>query len=532
MSNLKFKEMLLLLVVGVPLLILLLAIFTNLTAFHSILGEMHQAIDTIALGVWDGVIMLFFTGLGLGVTYGVIRLRQMARVQIVGPGRHGHAQQALIVNEGKGVSRIEQLAAPNMDPVQQFEMLLKAQKIMQASNATALTEQRLLALLAKQQQAVVPQIEAPEVQIVESIAEVVRYEEIADEIPPEMSLLGVHPENGNLELTAWEKLKCLWIVGSSSTGKSNTVFGKAQEAKRQGAKFLVIDQHIVKEDSLGRKMMAYKDAFLRPIAVTDDEVLAALAWFKAEFERRVSCPVCARGQQCEQCSQKIVLVADEMNRMNRNERLRKALKEIVAICGEESRGFGMYGWFLSQKGVGLAWLRDSAITVIAHRLTTIKEALLVCNEDRAMAKQLLGFKVGRTYVWGVDFDEPMELQQVLYPTPKNESPATWPDGEVPTSTDELPTTSPHTDDLNYFTQDGKQDEVGEEEKIFYAQNAERIRHVAQMMMDGKSMNQIMAAEWGIDAPGGKYQAALPELREIQKFIAHRAFGSAYEADMN
>ncbi len=534
MSNLKFKEMLLLLVVGTPLLILLLAIFTNLPAFHSVLGELHQAIDTIAAGLWDGVIMLFFTSLGLSVAYGVIRLRQMARVQVVGPGRHGHAQQALIVNEGKGVQRIEQLAAPNMDPVQQFEMLLKAQKIMQASNATALTEQRLLAMLAKQQQAVVPQIEAPQEQIVESIAEVVRYEEVADEIPSELSLLGIHPEDGSLELTPWEKLKCLWIVGSSSTGKSNTVFGKAKEAKDQRAKFAIIDQHIVKPDSLGRKMLAYESSFLRPIAVSDDEVLATLAWFKAEFEARVACKACAagNGSPCQTHAQKIVLVADEMNRMNRNETLRKPLQEIVAICGEESRGFGMYGWFLSQKCAGLKWLRDSAITVIVHRLTRFEEALLACNDDRKAARRLLGFRIGRTYVYGVDIDEPMELQQALYPMPKNDAPSTWPDGNVPTSTDELPATSPHTDDLTYFTQGGKQDEVEKEEDFFYAQNTEKIQLVTQMMIGGKSVNQILAAGWGITAPGGAYQAALPELREIQKYIARRAFGPASEADLN
>ena len=92
MSNLKFREMLLLLVVGVPLLILLLAIFTNMTAFHSVLGEIHSAIITIALGAWDGIIMLFFTGLILGSAWAVIRLRQMSKFHVVGPTKHGPAQ--------------------------------------------------------------------------------------------------------------------------------------------------------------------------------------------------------------------------------------------------------------------------------------------------------------------------------------------------------------------------------------------------------------------------------------------------------
>ena len=244
------------------------------------------------------------------------------------------------------------------------------------------------------------QIEAPQ-----AIPDVIRYEDVADDVPANQSLLGIRPEDGTLELTHWEKLKALWLVGSSSTGKSNTIFGKALEAVQKGAKLLVVDQHAVKEDSLARKLAPLSRSFLAPVAVKDDEVLATLAAFKTEFERRVN------GSSCKQ---KIVLICDEMNRMVRNDDLKKALQEIVAICGEESRGFGMYGWFLSQKCAGLKWLRDSAITVIAHRLTRFEEALLACNDDRKAAKRLLNFKVGRTYIYGVDFDEPVELQQPLY----------------------------------------------------------------------------------------------------------------------
>lgn len=240
----------------------------------------------------------------------------------------------------------------------------------------------------------------------EAIAAVIHYEDIKHRIPADKSLLGVHPATGELELTAWEKLKCVWLVGSSSTGKSNTIYGKALEAVEKGAKLLVVDQHAQKEDSLARKLAPLSHAFLCPIAVSDNDVLSVLKFFKTEFDRRVS------GAPCEQ---KIVLICDEMNRMNRNEKLRDDLKEIVAICGEESRGFGMYGWFLSQKCAGLKWLRDSAITVIAHRLTRFEEALLACNDDRKAAKRLLEFVVGRSYIYGVDFDEPVELQQVLYP---------------------------------------------------------------------------------------------------------------------
>jgi len=236
--------------------------------------------------------------------------------------------------------------------------------------------------------------------------QVYRYEDIKHLIPANRILLGIHPETGELELTKWTKLKCLWIVGTSSTGKSNTAYGKAHQAVSAGARLLVVDQHINKPDSLGKKLLAFEESFLdhRPIAVTDEEVLATFDSYQNEFERRV-----AGGKW----SRKIVLICDEMNRMARNPRLLPRLKEIVAICGEESRGFGMYGWFLSQKAVHLKWLRDSAITVIAHQMTRIEEARLACNDDRAVARRNLHFPIGRTWVYGVDFED-MELQQEWY----------------------------------------------------------------------------------------------------------------------
>src|SRR6266516_6065210 len=374
----------------VPLLGAMLAILFFLYWINRI--AVNLAFSEVFGALFVGLKILFFVGLGLGVLYVIVHVRNHAR--LIKPTKHGPVQ-AVQQHGGEWL----QLASPaqqQLDPMQQLQML---KSVMQLQSQMAQLARRSVVESQDEQK----QIAAPQ----EGIPAIVRYADIEDEIPPDMSLLGIHPSNGDLELTSWEKLKALWLVGSSSTGKSNTIYGKALEARNIGAKIAVVDQHAAKSDSLARKLESLKDAFARPIAVSDEQVLATLAWFKAEFERRVS---------GAPCSQKIVLICDEMNRMVRNEALIKPLQEIVAICGEESRGFGMYGWFLSQKCAGLKWLRDSAITVIAHRLTRFEEALLACNDDRQAAKKLLTFKVGRSYIYGVDFDAPIELQQPLYET--------------------------------------------------------------------------------------------------------------------
>jgi len=347
-----------------------------------------------------GIKVVFVVGLALGVAWCAIELRRRASLREIGPGKHGYKQAVLHRGE------IVQLAQPGqgqLDPMQQLAMLKTVMQLQ--GQMTKLAQQTTV-------QEVAPlEIEAPH----EQIPAIVRYADVVDDVPSDMSLLGIHPEDGALELSDWEKLKMLWIIGSSSTGKSNTVFGKALEAYNHSAKLLVVDQHAVKSDSLARKLEPLKDAFLMPIAQTDDQVLSTLQAFKAEFERRVHCQVCVRSNQtCARCSQKIVLIMDEINRMARNEALLAMIKEIVAIGGEESRGFGMYVWCISQKAVHLKWLRDSAITVIAHRVTRKEEAMLACNDDRKAAERLLKFGVGRCFVYGVDFDDLLELQQPLY----------------------------------------------------------------------------------------------------------------------
>lgn len=375
----------LLIVIGLISIFGLVATAMNPHGFLNFTGEVHSGFLEFVQSVWVGVKLIFFTAIGLGVLYALVHINRERK--LIRPGRHGQVQA--VIHRGQIVPLA---TATTVDPLQQIAY---AQRMLQLA-ATANAKIKQVDVPEEQKQLPAP---------LQGIPAIIHYEDIADEIPEDKSLLGIHPGDGSLELTDWEKLKAVWLIGSSSTGKSNTIYGKALEAANRQAGLLVVDQHAVKEDSLARKLETLKHSFLRPIAVTDKEVLETLSWFKAEFERRVN---------GAPCSKKIVLICDEMNRMVRNEELKKPLQEIVAICGEESRGFGMYGWFISQKAAHLKWLRDSAITVIAHRVTRFEEALLACNDDRKAAQRLLSFPVGRSYIYGVDFDTPVELQQPLY----------------------------------------------------------------------------------------------------------------------
>lgn len=468
--------------IAVVVLVVLFAIayWLNLPGVHTFLGAANDALTEIFGALFVGLKLLFFTGLVLGIAYAVIELRKRSRITVISGTKHRPAQA--IIHKGELV----QLAQPGqaqLDPMQQLAML-----------KTVMQMQGQMSKLAQQTvvQEIVPaqplEIEAPK----ETIPAIVRYVDVQDEVPDNMSLLGIHPADGSLELSDWEKLKMLWIVGSSSTGKSNTVFGKALEARNHGAKLLVIDQHAVKPDSLARKLEPLKDAFLRPIAQTDDQVLSTLEAFKTEFERRV------RGASCEL---KIVLIMDEINRMARNEKLLAAIKEIVAIGGEESRGFGMYVWAISQKAVYLKWLRDSAITVIAHRVTRLEEAMLACNDDRKAAQRLLKFPVGRSFIYGVDFDDLIELQQPLYEVPE----ASIVDSSVTNVTETSSSQMPSNNQAEKSPEDSPEvalEGTGRTDDIDYSFELKKIlREAARLRSQGVATDAILK-QLGLK-PGGR-----------------------------
>lgn len=239
----------------------------------------------------------------------------------------------------------------------------------------------------------------------------VRYEEIQSQVPRGRSCLGVS-ENG-VETCDFGQLMTMWICGGSSTGKSNTVALKIDEAIRNGRNIgiILVDPHARKEDSLYNKIRCYERFFLRPVAQNERDIRAALEWFKAEFERRL--------EQGGQGQTDILLVVDEVSNVveSDDEEIGKLIKKIARICGQESRGFGMFGWFISQDAAGLAWLRKRAMTVIAHKLNMMSERKLACNEDLEIARSMDHWPRGRVAVYGLNFQGVMVTQMPAFASP-------------------------------------------------------------------------------------------------------------------
>jgi hypothetical protein len=192
---------------------------------------------------------------------------------------------------------------------------------------------------------------------------------------------------------------------------------KLHEAIQIGrnTKMLVIDPHKNKPDSLYNKIRQYEPRFLSSVAQKDEEIIQALTWFKNEFERRMELDTA----ELEQLDD-ILLVCDEVYALvyhREDDRIKNLIKLVSGIAGYESRGYGMYAWFLTQKVTGLKWLRDAVMTTICHKMQTMSERVLASNDDRAVARDMDNWTMkGRVVVFGLNLPVTVAQMPLFVPS--------------------------------------------------------------------------------------------------------------------
>lgn len=248
-----------------------------------------------------------------------------------------------------------------------------------------------------------PLLEAPG-----SLPTNVRYEDIRNQVPSGHVLVGIGRQG--VETKEQAVGACVWIVGLSGTGKTSTTVLRVEERHTGGHKFLGVDPHWFKPDSLTNAVRAYTGDFLEPMAKTVEEMKQVLVRFLTEFQGR-------KAGRIPQPWQPITLIVDEVGSLMDptapdEEEIAKMLPSIARICGQEARNFLMGGIFISQQATGLAWLRKVALMVIVHQLLMESEKKLALNGDKEAVESMKTWPVGRTYVYGVGFqDGPRTVQQ-------------------------------------------------------------------------------------------------------------------------
>jgi len=242
-----------------------------------------------------------------------------------------------------------------------------------------------------------------------SIPDNVAYTDIIDSIPVGHVLLGCASDG--IKTVKQAAAALTWIVGLSGTGKTTSSVIRIEERFQASYKFLGIDPHSYKPDSLSNAVRGYANSFLLPIARDSLEAHQVLDMFLEIFNLR-------KQGISPKPWQPISLVVDEINAINdpqdaSEEELLDKFKHIARIAGQEARNFEMGLICISQQATGLAWLRRAALVIIVHQLLQEAEKKLALNGDPTVMQEMKGWPIGRTYVYGVGIP-PITVQQPYF----------------------------------------------------------------------------------------------------------------------
>jgi hypothetical protein len=510
----------------------LIGVVFNPHGFWSFWGDLHDGLGQMLHAIGMGIVIIFSTGLFcallVGGAYAYVKIKHLNKVQTIGPTKFG-AQQAVVVYGVHG-PQVEHLSNNQM-PFDMGQVMQIIEKTMRANTAAVAMMQKATAYADR----VAIQEEKPDTKQIASpsdaIPAVVTYSEVSEQVPTELSLLGIHPTSGALEIVSPTQLKTAWFVGGSNMGKTNTVYGKVADMMRWHAQMIICDNHADKPDSLANKLRDFHHRLLIPIAQADEDIKRAIIKFLKEFHQR--------RDHGRSIAEMWLIVCDEVNatgnhvvKLTEQEeqwlydaygikvedhrvKLMVFFKILAETCGYEARGFGMFGFFISQKVAGLAWLRNAMMTVFVHGLLMYSEALLAANQNRARAEEIMKFKKGRTLIYGYELDE-MVLQQPLYEPNTVESTVSE---VVSTGISELSPVPSDGDAYEYTVdQPGKQSDTETIPTLSQAQKM-KLLQVLEMDSQQKGQNHIIRTIWGVEPNTRAGSDAAEELRLIRAYIA-------------
>jgi hypothetical protein len=210
--------------------------------------------------------------------------------------------------------------------------------------------------------------------------EPVYYADIVEYLEQGSILHGIRKDD-TISTGEWNDNKTTLILGTGSSGKTNTMVVKAVNAIMSNSLIIVCDPHAMKERSLTRRLYPFKD-FLYPgtiFAVEHSDIYNNIKILTNELNNRLH----KKGP-----FPKIVIFIDEWNRLMRDEKLAKYLSNLVEVLGQEATGFNIYAVIACQQITGNVILRKSVSSYIIHRVDQTEAKLIVPPNFAKYAPQL------------------------------------------------------------------------------------------------------------------------------------------------
>ena len=223
-------------------------------------------------------------------------------------------------------------------------------------------------------------------------------------LQPGEFLAGIR-KDGSAHVAKWADYKVCIILGTSDSGKSNTATEKCVCGVRGGGWLVVCDPGAEKPDSLTRRILPLAEALMPGtiFAMEHPDCMNNIRAVSEEYDRR------RRGSDM---SIPIFLIIDEFNRLMRDGSIAKELNKLIETFAQEVRGYNINVILCTQRVTGLAAIRNSVISCIAHRSQPSESSKII---PARFAKYTNELAKGQTFVHDENGNV-FALQQTLIET--------------------------------------------------------------------------------------------------------------------
>jgi hypothetical protein len=441
---------------------------------------------------------------------------------VIGPSKHGPAQ-ALIVQERKGFSqveqRVEQLNAGQMqmDPMEQIALL---EKIMKIASTTAMTDQRMLAMMQKygtvdvQPSPTEDRKMLPSPKRIDLIEQIENGLTLPDEELSVFGYIGSQPVQVKLFEEENNFVNSLFVVGIQGQGKSTVGTLLAAYTVNHRGYLLVIDPDAEEVQSITKRLGPLSQFFLCEVANTPEKAERVLSIAETELDTPGDYPV--------------LLLIDEFSMMMRHmvskdklakwkkiaPRIASVVEDYATRGRKRRRRACVFGQIPNATRSGGTELRDQCAYIIFN--SPAKKAALILQDarDDKIAESAPGLNPGQaivspakssdTYIMQFAFPD-MEALQIIAETRLELEEVGR--GSIGVLDDVLETLEPETDELRTPTE------------LALEADSRRVR---TLKAQGKNQEEVIFLLWGARKGGGpKYQNAKARYQECLQYLGSK-----------
>lgn len=338
------------------------------------------------------------------------------------------------------------------------------------------------------------------------------------QLPSNGFLMGYDLDTNEPINADWKQLYSALLGGKSGAGKSTLIRSVLAQSALQGGRFAVIDPHYASgEESLGASLQPLNKLLMCDVASDGKQIVDTLNYVSSIGKNRLA------GKDTDRTP--LILVVDETTALLQRSGIAPLLVAALGQIAQETRKVGVYSLCIGQDFNGRFFdttVRNAFVSMLSCR--TRKDVARVQSGNLEFGRLAETLQIGQC-VWQMPSGEmhriaipnctQQDLEVIATSISTEKGPNVWKvknDALPPVEATSIPTSIPtSTLTTNLLETDVMEVPV----EVTMEVPSAKAMQVKQMLIDGKTQNDILKELWGLsNLSGRRYQTAASELRIV------------------